>query len=144
MKENTNTTEQTNATASPASAEKQPWEKAADVVMGDNKLMNGLVKLLLSPVTLVVGAGLILFWLYKVKGLKDELDKSKSELKKITDEKKLLEEDYEKTRKKYKRLKALNEPENTQHTLPVLNGYPFMQNTLPLSVKKTYNSAYLD
>ncbi|MBK6836261.1 MAG: hypothetical protein IPG89_19175 [Bacteroidetes bacterium] len=57
QKQNGNKTEKT---LSGTDAEKGVWEKAADTIAGDNKLMGSVLKLVLSPITLLVGVGLLI------------------------------------------------------------------------------------
>lgn len=124
-------------------AEPSVLEKAAQTIAGDNKLMDTALKILLSPITLLVGAGLIIFCFLKIKGQKDEIEKLKTENKKLDDEKKELEDDYDKVKKKYKKLKTLNETEIEKN----MTGAGFIPHqALPQDSKqrKTYQSAYLD
>ena len=68
-------------------------EKAAQTIAGDNKLMETVLKILLSPITLITGVGLIIFWFHKMNDQKEEINQLKTENKKLTDEKKEQEED---------------------------------------------------
>jgi hypothetical protein len=90
------------------------WEKAAEAIAGDNQLMATLLKLLLSPLTLIAGGGLIVYLFIKNKGLKDELEKLKEENKKLIDDRLLLSEESNQVRKKYKKLKKVFEVEQSQ------------------------------
>ena len=123
--------------------EKSLLEKASDTIAGDKTLMGTVLKFLLSPVSLLTCAGIIIYCFFKIKGQKEEIEKLKTENKKLTDEKEELEEDFEKTRKKYKKLKSLNE-EEAQNNISGL-GFP-LPKVLPQdsAKKKTYSSAFLD
>ncbi len=118
-------------------------EKAAQTIAGDNKLMAAVLKILLSPLALLAGGGLIIFCFSKMKGQKDEIEKLKIENKKLDDEKKELEEDYNKVKKKYKKLKALNETE-IEKSMAGVGFIPHQALPPDLKQKKTYQSAYLD
>lgn len=61
--------------------------------------MGAVLKILLSPLTLLAGAGLTIFCFSKMKGQNDEIEKLKIENKKLNDEKKELEDDYNKVKK---------------------------------------------
>lgn len=125
--------------------EKSSWLQTAEAIAGNNKIMEGLLKILLSPVTLVVGAGALIFCFIKIKGQKDEIKKLKAENEKLLQEKNEQEEDYLKVKKKYKKLKELSEyeHENPIHAL----GMSPQKLLLPSSgevKKKTYKTSYLD
>lgn len=96
------------------------WEKAAEMIAGNNQLMATLLKLLLSPLTLIAGAALIVYLFYKNKTQKTEIEKLKEENEKLTGEKMLLEEESENFRKKYKKLKKVFEVEQEQEQQQVL------------------------
>ena len=51
--------------------EKGVWEKAAETIAGDNKLMGSILKLIISPITLLVGVGLLIYAFIKLKGQKE-------------------------------------------------------------------------
>lgn len=90
------------------------WEKAAEMIAGDNQLMSSLLKLLLSPFTLIAGAGLIIYLFVKNKQHKDEITKLKEDLKKLAEENLSSIEEVETIRKKYKKLKKVFEIEQSQ------------------------------
>lgn len=118
-------------------------EKAAQTIAGDNKLMETALKILLSPITLIGGAVLLIFWFYKMNEQKNEIEKLKTENKKLADEKKNGEEEYDRLKKKYKKLKGQEETEGENG----ITGQRFipMQSHLGSSTKKkTYRSVYLD
>lgn len=94
--------------------ESSTWEKAAELIAGDNKLMASLLKLLLSPLVLLAGAGLIVYLFIKNKSLKDEVNKLKEENKKISDENLFIASKAEKFRKKFNKLKQVLEIEQAQ------------------------------
>jgi len=100
-------------TTKPLSGIKEPssWEKAAETIAGDNQLMSTLLKIVLSPITLLAGAGLIIYLFIQNKSQKDEIVGLKEENKKLTDEKLFLEEASENFRKKYKKIKKVFEAE---------------------------------
>ena len=58
--------------------EKGVWEKAADTIAGDNKLMGSVLKLVLSPITLLIGVGLLIYAFIKLKGQKEETENLKA------------------------------------------------------------------
>ena len=121
-------------------AEKPVWEKAAETIAGDNKLLESLLKLVLSPVALIGGLGLLVYCFFELKKYKEQNEK-------LQEESKEMEKNYQELKEKYKKWKALAKeleskqpPENNigfvqQKILP-------MQNTTP--GKKTYHSDYLD
>ena len=123
--------------------EKSAWEKAAETIAGDNKLLASVLKMVLSPFALIAGAGLLVYCFFEIKKHKEEIEKLKTENKKITDEKKELKEENEKVKKKYKKWKALSEE-------PIANNIawlPFIQQqALPIAneKKKAYQTNYLD
>ncbi len=94
-----------NKTLAGTEKEKTVWEKAAETIAGDNKLMESVLKIVLSPITLVAGAGVIIFCFFKIKGLNEDVEKLKAENKKLNDEKIIQEEEYHKIKKKHKKLK---------------------------------------
>lgn len=97
------------------------WEKAAEMIAGDNQLMSSLLKLLLSPFTLIAGAGLIIYLFVKNKQYKDEITKLKEDLKKLAEENLSSIEEVEAIRKKYKKLKRVFEIEQSQSENLALN-----------------------
>lgn len=124
--------------------EKGVWEKAADTIAGDNKLMGTVLKLILSPITLLVGLGLLIYAFIKLKGQKEEIEKLKAENLKLKEDYTELEEDFEKVKKKYKKIKMLAETESKSPLLGV--GISNHKSILPLNQpekKKTYETAYL-
>lgn len=123
--------------------EKSAWEKAAETIAGDNKLMGTVLKLLLSPITLLAGAGLIIFCFYKMKGQKDEIEKLKTENKKLNDEREEMEDEYEKVRKKYKKLKVQNEME-AEKSVAEFGFIPKQALPQESVKKKTYQTAFLN
>ncbi len=137
--------DQQKQTLSGTGSEKEPsvWEKAAETIAGDNKLMGVALKIILSPLTLIAGVGAIIWCFFKIKGLKEEVEKLKTENKKLEDEKIIQDEEYHRVKKKYKKLKELNEAGQESN----VNGLGFIpQQFLPVETtkKKTYNTAYLD
>lgn len=123
--------------------EKSALEKAIETIAGDNKLMGTALKILLSPITLLVGAGLFIYCFYKMKDQKEEIEKLKTENKKLMDEKTELQEDYDKVKKKFKKLKNLNEME-AEKSITGLGFIPRQLQGVDQAKKKTYQSAYLD
>ena len=75
--------------------EKSALEKAIGTIAGDNKLMGVALKILLSPITLIVGVGALIYCFFKIKNLSTEIEKLKTENKKITDEKEEMEEELQ-------------------------------------------------
>ncbi|MDX2172807.1 MAG: hypothetical protein SFY56_06785 [Bacteroidota bacterium] len=125
-------------------AEKGVWEKAADTIAGDNKLMGSVLKLVLSPITLLVGVGLLIYAFIKLKGQKEEIEKLKAENLKLKEDYTELEEDFEKVKKKYKKIKVLSETESESPLLGI--GIANHKSILPINQpekKKTYETAYL-
>lgn len=124
--------------------EKGVWEKAAETIAGDNKLMGTVLKLILSPITLLIGVGLLIYAFIKMKGQKDEIEKLKAENLKLKDDYIVLEENFEKVKKKYKRIKSLTETESENSLLGI--GITANRSVLPIAQpekKKTYETAYL-
>jgi hypothetical protein len=122
--------------------EKGVWEKAADTIAGDNKLMGTVLKLILSPITLLVGVGLLIYAFIKLKGQKEEIEKLKAENLKLKEDYTELEEDFEKVKKKYKKIKTLAEIESESSLVGITNH----KSILPINQsekKKTYETAYL-
>jgi len=115
--------------------EKSVLEKAAETISGDSKLMDTAMKILLSPVTFLVGAGVIVYCFFEMKKQKEEIEKLKNEIKEV-------QENYTHEKKKNKKLKALIENETTKD----MAGLGFIkQQALPQAgQKKTYKSNYLD
>jgi hypothetical protein len=137
--------DQQKQTLSGTGSEKEPsvWEKAAETIAGDNKLMGVALKIILSPITLIAGAGALIWCFFKIKGLKEEVEKLKTENKKFSDEKIIQDEEYHRVKKKYKKLKELNETDQESN----VNGLGFIPHQLfpgETAKKKTYNTAYLD
>ena len=139
QKQNGNKTEKT---LSGTGTEKGVWEKAADTIAGDNKLMGSALKLVLSPITLLVGVGLLIYAFIKLKGQKVEIEKLKAENLKLKEDYMELEEDLEKVKKKYKKIKVLSETENPHLGI----GMNAIRDVIPIAQpekKKTYETAYL-
>jgi hypothetical protein len=126
-----------------AAAGKSTLEKAADTVAGDNKLMDTVLKVLLSPLALFAGAGALVFCFFKIRGLNDEVKRLETENKKLGAEKTVQEEEYLRLKKKHKKLKALVESE-PERPGPSLGFMPPQQLPASNNGKKTYHSAYLD
>jgi hypothetical protein len=125
-------------------AEKGVWEKAADTIAGDNKLMGSVLKLILSPITLLIGVGLLIYAFIKLKGQKEEIEKLKAENLKLKEDYMELEEDLEKVKKKYKKIKVLTETETENPHLGI--GLNAIRDVIPIAQpekKKTYETAYL-
>lgn len=132
----------TNKSLSGTDAEKGVWEKAADTIAGDNKLIGSVLKLILSPITLLVGVGLLIYAFIKLKGQKEEIEKLKAENLKLKEDYTELEEDFEKVKKKYKKIKTLSETENSHLGI----GLNAIRDVIPIAQpekKKTYETAYL-
>jgi hypothetical protein len=121
--------------------EKSLLEKASETIAGDNQLMASVMKFLLSPVSLLVCAGIVIYCFFKINGQKKEIEELKKENRKLTDEKNETQEDHDKIKKKYKKLKALNEEEEQKS---VAGFTPLRALSEDPQKKKTYNSAYLD
>lgn len=125
-------------------AEKGVWEKAAETIAGDNKLMGTVLKLILSPITLLIGVGLLIYAFIKMKGQRDEIEKLKAENLKLKEDYTDLEEDLEKVKKKYKKIKTLTETETESPLLGI--GIAANRAIVPINQpekKKTYETAYL-
>ncbi len=132
----------TEKTLTGTDAEKGVWEKAADTIAGDNKLMGSVLKIVLSPITLLVGVGLLIYAFIKLKGQKEEIEKLKAENLKLKEDYTELEEDFEKVKKKYKKIKVLSETENPHLGI----GMNAIRDVIPIAQpekKKTYETAYL-
>jgi len=121
--------------------EKSVWEKAAETIAGDNKLMETVLKIVLSPITLLAGAGLIVFCFFKIKQQKEDIEKLKAENKKLSDEQEIKEEEYHKLKKKHKKMKELYEPENNVKNLGSLPHKTLSEDS---GKNKIYHSTYLD
>lgn len=124
--------------------EKGVWEKAAETIAGDNKLMGTVLKLILSPITLLIGVGLLIYAFIKLKGQKDEIEKLKAENLKLKEDYTELEEGFEKVKKKYKKIKTLSEAESENPHLGI--GLNAFRDIIPMAQpekKKTYETAYL-
>lgn len=124
-------------------AEKGVWEKAAETIAGDNKLMGTVLKLVLSPITLLVGVGLLIYAFIKIKGQQEEIEKLKAENLKLNYNYTVLEEDFEKVKRKYKKIKTLTEAETEN---PLLGLGTANRSVIPITQpekKKTYETAYL-
>ncbi len=141
QKQKTNKTEKT---LLGADEEKGVWEKAAETIAGDNKLMETVLKLILSPITLLVGVGLLIYAFIKLKGQKEEIEKLKTENLKLKEDYTELEEDFEKVKKKFKKIKILTETESENPLLGI--GITNHKSLMPINQqakKKTYETAYL-
>ena len=101
--------------------ETSAWEKAAEMIAGNNQLMSSLLKLLLSPFTLIAGAGLIIYLFIKNKQHKDEITKLNEEKKKLAEEILNLSEEKEIFRKKYKKIKQVFDIEQSNMKNHVLS-----------------------
>jgi len=147
MKEKTE--EQDNKEATEGSAkktllekeEKSAWVKAAETIAGDNKLLGIVLKIVLSPLVLLVGVGVIVYCFVRIKTLKAEMEKLKSEHKKIADEKEEREEEFQKLKKKHKKLKSLLENETEVQNF---GNTPTIHSSGEAIKKKVYTTAYLD
>lgn len=125
-------------------AEKGVWGKAAETIAGDNKLMGSVLKLILSPITLLAGVGALIYAFVKIKAQKDEIEKLKAENLKLKEDYTELEEDFEKVKKKYKKIKTLAETESESPLLGI--GITNHKSIMPINQpekKKTYETAYL-
>ncbi len=103
------------------SSNNNKWEKAADMIAGNNQLMATLLKLLLSPLTLIAGAGLIIYLFFKNDQLRKEVSKLKEENKELTDEKEAVAEEADDLERKYLKIKKVLELEQNrseQYHLP--------------------------
>ena len=134
-------TDKKNLSGTEQEKEKSLLEKASDTIAGDKTLMGTVMKFLLSPVSLLVCAGIIIYCFFKIKGHKEEIEKLKTENKKLADEKRILEEDFYSVKKKYKKLKILNE-EDAQNSVAGI--IPIRSLPEDSAKKKTYSSAFLD
>ncbi|MGZ4056056.1 MAG: hypothetical protein ACXVDZ_18195 [Bacteroidia bacterium] len=131
--------------------EKSLLEKASDTIAGDSTLMTSVMKFLASPVILLVFGGIVIYVFSKIKKLKEEIEELKTQNKKSADEQKIMEEEYHSLKKKYKKLKVLNETEQQNFIgtkeQPSLTGLNMLTKEAPpknSGKKKTYQSAYLD
>ena len=136
--------------------EKSLLEKASDTIAGDSSLMASVMKLLASPVVLLVFGGILIAILAKIKKQKQEIEELKTLNKKSADEKIIMEEEYHSLKKKYKKLKTLNEAEHQNSQSQTFIGAKQEQSVTGLNIlskeaapknsdkKKTYSSAYLD
>jgi cell division protein FtsB len=116
------------------------WEKAAELIAGDNRLMTVLLKLLLSPFTLLAGAGIIIYLLFRNKTLGDELSRLKEENQKLTSEKEELNGVAQSNKKRYKKLMSLYELEQQRQLLPLPEG----QQAPGLIGNRIMKTAFLD
>ena len=141
QKQNGNKTENN---LSGTDVEKGVWEKAAETIAGDNKLMGSVFKLILSPITLLAVVGALIYAFVKIKTQKDEIEKLKAENLKLKEDYTELEEDFEKVKKKYKKIKTLmeTEPESPLLGIGITNHKSIMPINQP-EKKKTYETAYL-
>ncbi len=143
MKEQEQKKETENKKPLSGTEEKSALEKAADTIARDNKLMGVALKLLLSPLTMVIGLGGVIYCLFKIKALSTEVEKLKAENKTLIDGKESQEEEYHKLKKKYKKMKELTETANGNN-LSTLGIVPFQALPTEPIKKKTYNTAFLD
>lgn len=137
-------TSKTDKTLLGTDEEKGVWEKAAETIAGDNKLMGTVLKLILSPITLLIGVGLLIYAFIKMKGQREEIEKLKAENLKLKEDYTVLEEDFEKVKKKYKKIKSLTETESENPLLGI--GIAANRTVMPINQpekKKTYETAYL-
>lgn len=119
-KTNTKQNETISAKSLNGAEQSSNWEKAAELIAGDNKLMGSLLKLIISPFALLAGAGLIAYLFFKNKGYKDEITKLKEENAKLLNEKSFLAEEAETQKRKYKKLKKVLEVEQSQEAQSLL------------------------
>lgn len=89
--------------------EKSGWEKAAENITGNNEVMKGVMKFLLSPVTLIICAGAVIYFYFKNREQKKEIERLKEENTKLLNEKRSIEEKAEKHKKNFIRLEKLFE-----------------------------------
>jgi cell division protein FtsB len=129
-------------TTQQGTAEKSTLEKAADTVAGDNKLMDMVMKVLLSPLALFAGVGALIYCFLKIRGLNEEVKRLEVENKKLSAEKTFTDEEYQRLKRKHKKLKALNESE-AENSLKGLGYMPPKQLPADNKRKNTYHSAYL-
>ncbi|MCW3072014.1 MAG: hypothetical protein JWQ09_6057 [Segetibacter sp.] len=105
--------------------------------------MGTVLKLVLSPITLLVGVGLLIYAFIKIKGQQEEIEKLKAENLKLNYNYTVLEEDFEKVKRKYKKIKTLTEAETEN---PLLGLGTANRSVIPITQpekKKTYETAYL-
>jgi hypothetical protein len=109
MEANKNNQTMQAASSKPLNGTGEPsnWEKAATLIAGDNQLMSALLKLIISPFTLLAGGGLIIYLFIKNKSYKDEIAGLKVENEKLSGE-------AENLRGKYKKLKKVFEIEQAK------------------------------
>lgn len=79
-------------------------DKAAENMAGGNTFLEGLLKMLISPVTLILGGAVVFYWMSVSKKDKEQIEKLKLEVKELEDKcarlkkkKKSLEEKLEQT-----------------------------------------------
>jgi len=125
-------------------AEKGVLGKAAETIAGDNKLMGSVLKLILSPITLLAGVGALIYAFVKIKTQKDEIEKLKAENLKLKEDYTELEDDFEKVKKKYKKIKTLAETESESPLLGIdITNHKSIMPINQSEKKKTYETAYL-
>lgn len=125
-----------NPTAKPGDPKPQTLlsDKAAETLAGDNTFLAAILKILLSPLTLLVGGALVVYWMSVSKNEKTAHDKLKLEHEE-------LEADYTALKKKYKKLKSLLEPDETR----LLNkAEEPIQRSKEHASFQSYKSVYLD
>jgi hypothetical protein len=125
-------------------ADVTPWyDKAAQTIAGSNQLLERVLKVVFSPVTLLIGGGLLAYWFFRVHTMKKERDKAIKEAEDLKTKLEGLEDDFRKQKKKNKRLKQLlpEEPESAAQGL----GFLEQSRTLPpREPAKAYKTAFLD
>jgi uncharacterized protein HemX len=111
-----NETQKTENTAKSLNGTEQHsnWKKAAELIAGDDQLLSTLLRIILSPFTLIAGAGVIIYLLFKNKTYKEELSRLKKENTKLLNEKSYITGQAETFRKKYKKLEKVFEIEQGQ------------------------------
>lgn len=128
---NTSGTQTNNASSQTANQkpdEKLMADKAAETIAGDNKFLAAFLKILLSPLTLIAGAALVIYWIDK---------KNKPEYERLKVEYENLKDDFVEMKKKYKKLKGLLEPKQ-QHGLPESTSKTIGQPSAAYPYKSTY------
>lgn len=113
------------------------WEKAATEMAGDNQLLASLLKLLISPFTLIAGLGIIIYLFITNNNLKKEVEKLKEENKKLTEENEELTEESKGTFIKYRKLKQFLEAEQRHIEQISLKQKPLLAENKP-KLRTTY------
>jgi hypothetical protein len=125
-------------------ADSTPWyDKAAQTIAGSNQLLERVLKVVFSPVTLLIGGGLLAYWFFRVHTMKKERDKAIKEAEDLKTKLEGLEEGFHKLKKKNKRLKQLLPDEQETGTQAL--GFLEQSRTLPpREPTKGYKTAFLD